>query len=125
MVIITHSPEVMQAVKLKDIRQIHLDSQERIIIATKSLECSSQLLNVMTDIGATIFDHSELVKLCRYGKLLYLENHDDYEFLRGIINQVKPELLNVPFTPKAKGGRTATYQIKELISELRQLVPKK
>ncbi|UJR19038.1 hypothetical protein I4U23_022169 [Adineta vaga] len=124
MIITTHSIDIMQAIKLKDIRQIFVDSRRRRHIAIKSLACTGELFNAMIDIGTFILSHSEIVRFGVHPKLLCLESHDDYTFLHGIIHRAKPELLHFPFTRMARNGRTSPSQIKALISELRQLLPK-
>lgn len=123
MVITTHSSDIMQAVKLEDIRQIFGRRGEFKPAKIKSLTDAGQLLNAMTDLGTSILNHSEFVRLGVHRKLLYLENQDDYYFLRGIINRMAPELLHLPFTRMAKRGRTTPRQIQELILQFRQLWP--
>jgi hypothetical protein len=123
MVITTHSPDIMQAVKLKDIRQIFLNSSNR-PIAIKALAGTKQLFDAMTNFGASIFSHGELVRLGVHRKILYLENHDDYNFLHGLLYRAKPELLNFSCTSMSKGGRTEPSQIKALIRQFRQTLPK-
>ncbi|CAF2735380.1 unnamed protein product [Rotaria sp. Silwood2] len=78
----------------------------------------------MSDVGTSIFSHGEIVRFGVHRKLLYLEDHDDYHFLHGIVNRSQPKLLHLPFTRMAKGGRTTPPQIKELIRLLRQFLPK-
>ncbi|CAF1419051.1 unnamed protein product [Rotaria sordida] len=124
MIITTHSIDIMQAVKLEDIRQIFLDSDTSTPIEIRSLAGTRQLFDAMTSLGTSIFCKSELVRLGVHGKILYLESHDDYHFLHGLIHRAKPVLLNSLFTRVAKGGRTTTSQIKELIYLLRQVLPK-
>lgn len=123
MVITTHSPEIMQAVELKDVRQIFVDSKERTIISIRSLECGDQLANIMTDIGTSILTHSELVYLSQYRKILFLEGADDYNFLYGIIRKFKSELLTLPFTQIHNHGRSTPSEIRQLILSLQQLFP--
>jgi predicted ATPase len=123
MVITTHSPDTMQAIKLKHIRQIFLDPNTTTPMAIKSLAGTSDLLNTMIDVGASILSHGEIIRFGVHRKLLYLENRSDFEFVRKLIHRGKPELSHLPMTIMQKGGRTQPSEIRHLIIELKQFLP--
>jgi predicted ATPase len=54
--ITTHSPDILQAVKLENIRQIFLKSDSYKPAEIKSLACIDQLYNVLTEVGAYFFN---------------------------------------------------------------------
>jgi hypothetical protein len=120
----THSPDIMQVVELKDIRQIFPVNGKHRYIAIKSLANTGHLLNAMTDVGSSILSHGEFVRLAIHRKLLYLESYGDYDFLSGIIHRSNSKLLTLPFTKIGKGGRPTPSQIKELINQFRKFLPK-
>ncbi|CAF1107225.1 unnamed protein product [Rotaria sordida] len=114
----------MQAVKQEEIRQLFPRSELGNPIEIKSLACIGQLLNAMTDVGASILSHGEFVRLAIHRKLLYLENHDDYNFLNKLVDRSKPELLKLPFTIMGKGGRPHPLQVKQMLLQFGQFLPK-
>jgi hypothetical protein len=56
MLITTHSPDILQAVKLENIWQIFLESDSYKPAEIKSLACIGQLYNVLTEVGASFFN---------------------------------------------------------------------
>ncbi|CAF4030772.1 unnamed protein product [Adineta steineri] len=110
----THSPDIMQVVRLEDIRQLFpiYDTYRHITI--KSLASTGQLLNVMTDVVTSVLSHGELVRLGVHRKLVYLESLDDLNFLHGIIRRTESDLLRLPYT---KESRNAAYEIGEAFLE--------
>ncbi|CAF1285576.1 unnamed protein product [Rotaria sordida] len=124
MIITTHSTDIMQAVKPEEIRQLLPRSELGNPIEIKSLAHIGQLLNAMTDVGASILSHGEFVRLAIHRKLLYLENHDDYNFLNKLVDRSKPELLKLPFTIMGKGGRPHPLQVKQMLLQFGQFLPK-
>lgn len=98
MVITTHSTNVMQEVKLEEIRQIFPTRDSNDAFEIKSLACTKELLNVMEAMGLVVLSHSEIVRLAVHPKLLLLENRNDFEFLRGILRRGAPHLLHTPWT---------------------------
>lgn len=123
-IITTHSTDIMQAVELKEMRQIFMGPSSHVPMEIKSLSNTEQLLNVMSALGTSILGHDDIVRLGVHRKLLYLESREDFDFFSGIIQQVKPELLLLPFTIIYKGGRTQPDQIRELIHGFRHFIPK-
>ncbi|CAF0722231.1 unnamed protein product [Adineta steineri] len=121
----THSPDIMQVVRLEDIRQLFpiYDTYRHITI--KSLASTGQLLNVMTDVVTSVLSHGELVRLGVHRKLVYLESLDDLNFLHGIIRRTESDLLRLPYTSIAKGGRPTSFQIEQLIVLFRKFLPDK
>lgn len=125
MIITTHSADIMQAVELRNIRQIFLRPCSQIPMEIKSLSDTTQLLNAMATIGTSMLNHDDIVRLGVHRKLLYLESREDFDFISGIIQRTKPELLSLPFTIIYKGGRPKPCQITSLIPAFRHFIPKK